>query len=139
MIQMHMELRERFVAQRRSPFGVQVAQNRVGRGDGPLPFGGESHDSRAAVGRVGSPLDETKAFEVLDELRHGLLRHLRALCQLADAAPRPEIFEDLGVSGADLGKAGVMQPRGNVLIHLVIQGVDKDAKWREFGSTGVRG
>ena len=72
---------------------------------------GWANELGAAVGGVGHAFDVAVAFEVRDELGHGLLGDLRPPGEIADArALGIEELQHVAVRGADLGVAPFGEP-----------------------------
>jgi hypothetical protein len=73
---------------------------------------------RAAVLRIGSPLDVAQALEVGDEVDDGRLAHLGELGQLGEARPLvPDVLADRPVRGAEVGEAAFGQSLAHEFVH----------------------
>jgi hypothetical protein len=93
---------------------------------GPAPIS-EEDQAGAPVGRVGATLHIPVLLEVVDEVAHRLLGHLRPLGKLGEArALRLDVLEDRGVGGANVVEAGLDEALGDSLHDLLERTAKQD-------------
>jgi hypothetical protein len=122
------ELLHALLAQSPSPLPLDPRDDLECLADlGPAPLGQEDQ-ARAPIARIGSTLDVTVRFEVVDQVAHRLLGDLGPLGELGEArALRLDVLEDGGVGGADVVEAGLGQALGDSPHDLLEWAPEQDA------------